>query len=163
MAEIVFEKGPGMNQNNEAKNKLLIGYYGLLQSLHLLTLARAGSLMLSGQDSPFPILPPTGGWAEQTLPFLFGLAAMDVLGIALAIVFSYQALFKGRQYRLLGILSLTIFITGAVVFAAGTYPSGAWSANPIAYWMMVVLFLPSGLLYLRLLTQNQHKKVPDAK
>lgn len=132
--------------------RLLIGYYGLLQSLHLLTLIRAGILLLSGANkSPFPILPPPGGWGEQTLPFMFGLGGMDVVGILLGVGFTYLALFKGKFIRRLGILSLTIFITGAIVFGAGTYPSGAWTAHPIAYWIMVALFSPSVILYIRLL------------
>jgi len=39
----------------------LIVYYGVLQTLHLLTLARAGLLILSGNPAPFPILPPPEG------------------------------------------------------------------------------------------------------
>lgn len=140
-----------MKKHNNHTTKILIAYYGLLQTAHLLTLARAGILMLSGQTAPFPILPPQGGWEMDTLPFLFGLAGMDVIGILLALLFAYRALFKEKSNQLLGILSLTIFITGAIVFGAGTFPSGAWASNPFAYWAMVVLFLPAGWLYIRLL------------
>lgn len=131
---------------------LLMGYYGLLQSLHLIALIRAGILLLSGANSsPFPILPPPGGWGEQTLPFMFGLGGTDVVGILLGVGFAYLALFKGKFIRRLGILSLTIFITGAIVFGAGTYPSGAWAAHPVAYWTMVALFSPSVILFILLL------------
>jgi len=129
----------------------LIGYYALLQITHLLTLARAGILILSGHASPFPILSPPGGWEPQTLPFMLGLAGMDIIAILLALVFAYQALFKGKMIRRLGILSLTIAFTGAIVFAVGTFPTGAWGAHPFAYWIMVILFIPAGWLYIRLL------------
>ncbi len=131
--------------------QLLLLYYGLLQTLHLLTLARAGLLIAGGNPAPFPILPPPQGWAEQTMPFLFGLAGTDVIGIILGIIFSYRAVVKEDTNHRLGILSLTIFITGAIVFGAGTFPSGAWAAHPIAYWAMVVLFLPCISLYFMLI------------
>ena len=130
---------------------ILIWYYAMLQILHLLTLGRAGILMLSGQESPFPILPPPGGWEAQTLPFMFGLGGMDVIAIILAFVFAYQSLIKRKITRRTGILSLTIAFTGALIFAAGTFPSGACGAHPLAYWIMVILFIPAGWLLIRLL------------
>lgn len=136
---------------NDLGLRILILYYDILQSLHLLTLARAGFLMLQGNLSPFPILPPPGGWEEQSMAFFFGLAGMDVIGIILGFIFTFQMLISGKVNRTLGLLSLTIFITGAVVFAAGTFPSGAWGAHPIAYGAMVVLFAPNILLFIYLL------------
>jgi len=144
-----------MTQESHRISKILIGYYGVLQSLHLLILIRAGILILTGQNFPFPILPPPDGWEAQTLPFMFGLAGTDIIGIIIGIIFAYLALVKGKFIRRLGILSLTIFITGAVVFGAGTYPSGAWGAHPFAYWIMVILFLPTAYLYLVLLSPNR--------
>ena len=131
--------------------KVLIAYYGLLQSLHLLVLLRAGIIFLQGGEAPFPILPPPYGWQDQSMPFMFGLAGMDLIGIVLGIIFSYQTIFKKKFTPLLGIISLIIFISGAVVFGAGTFPSGAWAAYPIAYWVMVVLFAPSPILLFKLL------------
>lgn len=129
----------------------LIAYYALLQLLHLATLARAGILILSGYRAPFPILPPPGGWEPQTLPFMLGLAGMDIIAIILALIFAYQSLIKKYFSRRTGILSLVIAFTGAIVFAAGTFPTGAWDAHPFAYWVMVVLFIPAGWLLIRLL------------
>lgn len=140
-----------MTQNTRHISKILSAYYGMLQTTHLLALTRAGLLMLSGQVAPFPILPPQGGWDAGAMPFLFGLAGMDVIGILLGLVFTYRMLFKKNFSLILGLLSLTIFISGAIVFAVGTFPSGAWNAYPFAYWIMVVLFLPAGWLYIRLL------------
>lgn len=143
-----------MKDNVSKQLKVLIAYYGILQSLHLLTLIRAGYMLLQGEPAPFPILPPPGGWEEQTMPFMIGLAGMDFLGIILGIYYSFKTLFKKEHKPLLGILSLTIFISGAVVFAAGTYPSGAWTAHPLSYWIMVILFAPVPFLYVKLLKSN---------
>ena len=138
-------------KNSREVPRGLITYYGLLQTLHLLVLIRAGIIFLQGGTAPFPILPPPAGWQEQSMAFMFGLAGMDVIGIILAIFFSYRTLNKGKFNPILGILSLTIFISGAVVFGAGTFSSGAWTANPISYWIMVTLFSPSPLLLIKLL------------
>jgi hypothetical protein len=135
--------------------KALTAYYGLLQSAHLLVLIYAGITLLGGRESPFPILPPPGGWQEQTMPFMLGLAGMDVIGILLGILFSFQSLVNKKFMPLLGIISLTIFISGAIIFAAGTYPSGAWAAHPLSYWIMVFLFAPSPVLYLKLLAKSR--------
>jgi len=140
-----------MKDNISKQLKVLIAYYGFLQSLHLLALIRAGFMLLQGEPAPFPILPPPGGWQEQTMPFMLGLAGMDVLGIFLGTFYSYQTISTSKHHRLLGILSLTIFISGAVIFAAGTFPSGAWAAHPFAYWAMVILFAPAPILYVKLL------------
>lgn len=88
------------------------------------------------------------------MPFLIGLGTTDAVGIIMGIVFALQMVIKGNFNRILGILSLTIFITGAIVFGIGTYPSGAWGLHPFAYWVMVALFTPSLFLYFRLLRQE---------
>jgi len=131
--------------------KFLIVYYGLLQSLHLLVLIRAGLMLMQGASAPFPILPPPGGWQEQTMPFMFGLAGMDVIGIILGIIFSFKAIIKAKFHPLMGIISLTILISGAIIFGAGTFPSSAWAAHPLSYWIMVILFAPVPYLYVKLL------------
>ena len=138
-----------MNKKNTPP-KVLIAYYGLLQTLHLLVLIRAGILLLQGGEAPFPILPPPEGWDQQSMAFMFGLAGMDVLGIILGIIFSYKILVKKQFMPVLGILSLTIFISGAVVFGAGTFPAGAWTAHPFAYWIMAALFTPAPILFFHL-------------
>ena len=143
-----------METKQKTRLRFLTAYYGVLQSLHLLTLAYAGLQILQGDPAPFPILPPHIGWTDQTMAFLYGLAGTDVVGILLGIFFATRAILKKDYKPRLGILSLTIFITGAIVFGAGTLPSGAWAAHPVAYWAMVVLFLPSVVLYY-LLLKNQ--------
>lgn len=138
--------------------KILILYYGILQTLHLLVLIRAGSILLLTDNFPFPILPPPGGWDNQAIHFMLGLGFTDTISILLGMLFSYQALFKNRFNRRLGVISLTSFFIGAVVFAFGTLPSGAWAAHPCAYGIMVILFLPSIGLYFWLLISNLKPK-----
>jgi hypothetical protein len=117
-------------------------------------LIRAGVILLLTKSFPFPILPPHGGWEGQAINFMLGLGGTDLIGILLGMSFAYLALFKQRFNRRLGVISLTIFFTGAVVFAVGTFPSGAWAAHPIAYGAMAVLFLPFVFLYTWLLRSN---------
>ncbi len=137
----------------ERTAQILILYYGLLQALHLLALLRAGILLLTTPKIPFPILPPPTGWQAQTWPFLLGLAGMDVIGIFLGILFAIRSHFKGVVDQKMGLISLTIFISGAIVFAAGTFPSGAWSKHPLAYWSMMFMFIPCLFLYFKLITR----------
>lgn len=137
----------GWMLKNDRILKKLILYYGGLQSLHLLVLVRAGMLLLSGQNSPFPALPPSIGWQDQAWPFMLALAGMDVFAILLALIFAYQALQKNKTIYLVGVLSLTIFISGAIIFAFGTFFAGAWQSHPIEYGIMVILFLPTPVLY----------------
>ena len=138
--------------------KILIGYYGLLQTLHLLVLIRAGTILLFEDGYPFPILPPPGGWDPQTMPFLIGLGVTDSIGILLGILFAVQLFAKRRFNRRIGVISLTIFITGAIVFAIGTIANAAWAAHPLAYGGMAVLFLPTPILYFWLLVSNLRRK-----
>ena len=146
---------------NKKKSPLLLtlsAYYGVLQCLHFLILLRAGILLFFYQTVPFPILPPQGGWNPQTLPFMFGLAGIDTIGILLGILFAFKTVFKTSIQPVLGLTSLTIFISGALVFSAGTLPSGAWAAHPISYAAMAILFLPIPLLYIKLLSVKTNPK-----
>ena len=143
-----------MAQHKPKLIQFLIAYYGLLQTLHLLVLIRAGAILFLDGRLPFPVLPPPNGWENQTIGFMFGLAATDIVGITLGVVFAWQALFRDRFNRRLGVISLTIFITGAIVFGIGTFPSGAWAAHPCAYGTMVFLFIPTVILYIWLLRSN---------
>lgn len=143
-----------MAQHKPKLIQLLIAYYGLLQTLHLCVLLRAGAILFFDGRFPFPVLPPSGGWGDQTIGFMFGLAATDIVGILLGMVFAWQTLLRDRFNRRLGVISLTMFITGAIVFGFGTIPSGAWAAHPCAYGMMAVVFIPAVILYIWLLRSN---------
>ncbi len=137
-------------KNNNFQRNLTI-YYGVLQSAHLLTLIRAGLIILQTGELPFPAPSPTGGWTPQAMPFLVGMGVVDALAISLALVFVYQSIVRKNELPLIGIISMTIAIASAVLFAVGTFPSGAWSAHPLAYGLMVVLFAPVIPLYFMLL------------
>jgi hypothetical protein len=152
-----------MDLSNKPFIRTLIAYYGILQSLHLVVLVRAGTILLIQGRFPFPILPPPSGWDPQVIPFMLGLGTTDLAGILLGLFFVYRALITGACYRRHGVISLTIFITGAIVFAFGTLPSGAWGAHPIAYGSMAVLFAPTILLFIQLLRSNITKKCPEIK
>jgi len=143
------------------KLQVAILYYGVLQSLHLLILLRAGILLLTTSTIPFPILPPSNGWQAQTWPFLLGLAGMDVIGILLGIIFAVRSKLKGVVDQKLGLISLTIFFSGAIIFAAGTFPSGAWAQHPIAYWGMAFLFFPCTYLFFQLITMPLENESPN--
>lgn len=149
-----------MPQDSHKWVKILIGFYGLLQSLHLLVLIRAGAILLFEGGFPFPILPPRGGWTPQTIPFLVGLGITDSIGILLGMIFAVQFFAKKRLNRRLGVISLTIFITGAFVFAIGTLINDAWAAHPLAYVSMAVVFLPTPFLFYWLLVSNLRRKMP---
>jgi hypothetical protein len=86
--------------------------------------------------------------------FLVGLGITDSVGILLGMIFAVQFLTKRRFNRRLGVISLTTFITGAIVFAIGTLVNGAWAAHPLAYGSMAILFLPVPFLYYWLLVSN---------
>lgn len=89
------------------------------------------------------------------MAFLYGLAGVDLVAIIMGIFFAGRWLVRGQFNPLLGILSLTIAIPSAIIFAAGTATSGAWQVHPFAYWVMVVLFIPAGILHLLLLMHNE--------
>jgi len=120
----------------------LILYYGILQSVHLLALLRAGYLFSRLNRMPFPAPPPPGGWAPQTVPFLIGMGLVDAVAIILALIFAYMWLSRRQLLARLGLISLTIAGASAAIFAIGTFAGGAWAAHPLAYGVMVILFAP---------------------
>lgn len=147
-----------MNENSPSGAlRYLIGYYGVLQSCHLISLVRAGLFLLQGRGVPFPAPPPPGGWSEFALPFLLGMGLVDVFAIGLGLLFVYR-LFVHQDLRItLGIISLTTAISSGVVYLVGTLPSGAWDANPWGYLIVLVLFGPIIPLYFSLLRKGSVK------
>ena len=120
----------------------LAGYYGILQTIHLFFLGRAGIILLKTGKVPFPASPPPGGWSKEVLPYLMGMAAADVIAILLGIYFVYFLLIKKTIKPLVGIISLTIALSSGVVYLIGTLPSGAWSHNPVSYLIVFLAFSP---------------------
>ena len=95
------------------------------------------------------------------MPFLVGLGITDSIGSLLGMIFTAHFFIKMRFNRRLGVISLTIFITGAIVFAIGTLINGAWTAHPLAYGSMAILFFPTPFLYYWLLVSNLRRVPPE--
>lgn len=141
--------------------KILAGYYGVLQSLHLGSLARAGLIVLRGGELPFPAPPPPGGWPSPSLPFLLGMGVVDVFAILLGLAFVYRLCVKGAIDGLLGTISLTIALASGVLYLIGTLPSGAWEANLGAYLIVLAVFSPVVPLYWVLLNYLTRQEAQD--
>ena len=120
----------------------LVAYYGVLQTFHLIFLSRAGLLLISGGQVPFPASPPPGGWTGSTLPFLLGMGAVDVIAASLGVYFSLKFFFQERLDQRIGWISLSIALSSGVIYLFGTLPSGAWQANLISYLIVVLFFSP---------------------
>jgi hypothetical protein len=137
-----------MNKGVGKAVRLFAGYYGVLQSLHLLSLARAGWIVLNGGEMPFPAPPPPGGWPASSLPFLLGMGISDVVAIVLGLIFVYQLFIKSEFKGILGVISLTIALVGGVGYLVGTLPSGAWQTHLLAYLVVLLVFSPIIPLYI---------------
>lgn len=131
---------------------LLTGYYGLLQISHLLTLIWAGSALLRTGQVPFPAQPPTGGWQAQALPFLLAMGVLDAAAAGLGVYFAFSWHIHGRWKARMGLVSTTMALTSAGIFAAGTGAAGVWLLYPLSYFGMLVLSLPAFPLFWILLT-----------
>lgn len=135
--------------------RFLTGYYGILQSIHLLLLTRAGWFLLQGRAIPFPAPPPPGGWSGSALPFLLGMGLVDLFAIGLGLDFVYKYFLQDRLLIKLGLISLTAALSSGLIYLIGTFPSGAWQANPVAYLVVVVFFGPIVPFYFLLLREIQ--------
>ena len=137
--------------------KYLAGYYGILQSFHIFFLGRAGLTLLQTGIVPFPASPPPGGWAPSVLPFMMGMAAADLIAACLGIFFAFSLLAKGELKPLVGIISLTIALSSAIVYLFGTLPAGAWMHNPLSYLIVILAFSPIIPLYFLLVRETNRK------
>ena len=133
------------------RNKVLIGYYGMLQCMHLLFLARAVVVYFSDGRMPFPASPPLAGWSDQVFPFFIGMGLVDAIAASLGIYFAYCVIFVKTRSLLSGLISLTAAFSSALIFLVGTLPSGAWNQNLYEYLILVMIFCPAILLYIRVL------------
>ena len=137
-----------MNENTSKQGfRFLVGYYGVLQSFHLILLTRAGWFLLNGRGIPFPAPPPSGGWTESALPYLLGMGIVDVFAIVLGLIFVYIFFTREKVQFPIGLISLTAACSSGIVYLIGTIPSGAWGANPLAYLAVLLLFSPVLPLY----------------
>ena len=138
-----------MSIQNQYSRRLtfLAGYYGILQSLHLIMLARAGLIFLLSGNIPYPALPPAAGWTPQELPYLMGMGALDAGAACLGVFAAYSFIKNDRFVARYWVLSMGIALTSAILFTVGTLPSGAWIDHPIAYGSLVIFFSPLFLLF----------------
>lgn len=127
--------------------KSLIGWYGLLQAVHLIVLIRAAAIFLSTGVVPFPALPPAAGWSPQAVHFLVGNAIIDLFNIVIAFIFIYGYFTNSSWHSCLGVLNLTATLFSSAIFAYGTLMNGAWAAHPAEYITMAALFLPVIVLF----------------
>lgn len=137
--------------------RLLTGYYGVLQSIHLVLLARAGWYLFQKQPLPFPASPPPGGWPGPALPYLLGMGIVDVFAIGLGLLFAYIFFIRKEINIVLGLSSLTAALSSGVVYLVGTIPSGAWGENPLSYLAVLLLFSPVLPLYYSLVRHALRK------
>jgi len=126
-------------------------YYAILQLCHLTLLMRGTFMYLSGRQIPFPAQPPVGGWAIETIPFLLGMGAVDALAAGLAIYGGWSLIARGEFLVKLWVISLTIALVSAIVYCFGTFPSGAWGANPLGYGILAIVFAPLFVFYVCLM------------
>lgn len=119
-----------------------LGYYGILQSAHLLSLVRAGYLYLTWGSMPFPAPPPDPGWQAQVVPFLLAMGAVDGAAALIGLLTAFQYFVRGNLLLKPLLVSLLIAVTSAGIFAVGTIFSGAWAAHPLQYLLLGVLFSP---------------------
>ena len=131
---------------NKSFYTILITWFGFIQGLHFLALLRAMIIYSKTALLPFPALPPVNGWSAQAEYFLIGNGIIDALNIILSLTFAY-GYFKSKAWAWkAGLISLTILLYSAAIFAYATINADAWSAHPFAYWSMAILYAPIFIL-----------------
>lgn len=121
--------------------RVLIGWFGLFQTIHILVNLRALAQFKRGQDT-FPANPPEDGWADETQATFTGMAGIDTVAgiITLAFIFDYHR--DGELWPWLGTIALTIANYSATIYSFPTREAGAWDDHPLAYWGLYVAYLP---------------------
>lgn len=132
----------GMISQRDRAYCALVGYFGVLQAVHLAALLGSVRVWLTSATLGPLAPPPMDGWSEQITIFLLGNGLLDALiapaGIAFAIGHRRRAAWAGW----LGSVALTGSLYSAGLFAFGTLAAGAWSAHPLDYALITALFLP---------------------
>ena len=130
---------------------ILARYYAVLQLFHLTFLTRAAILYNSTGRIPFPAQPAGSSWAVETVPFLFGMGAVDAVAAGMALYAGWKLFFKSRFQTPLWVISLNTAMTSALIFCFGTVPSGAWQAHLLGYGVLAIVFSPLFVFYVLLM------------
>jgi hypothetical protein len=126
----------------------LVAYYGVLQAVHLIVLGFGLVQYIRCGTIGFPAPAPPAGWSDHAEAFLLGNGFLDAIigGAALVYVIAF---FKKEPWSgILGIGCLTASLCSGVFFVFGTVVSGAWSAHPVNYITLLLVFTPIVLLFL---------------
>ena len=136
-----------MNPSSNAI-RILTGYYGLYQAVHIIVNTRGTWLLTSGAELDFPAPPPSGGWPLEVVHLMVIIGILDLLN-AIASLFFVRAYFKQEPTTFwLGNLTLTVSVYAFGLYVYWTYASGAWSGVGLwAYVFVAVTFLPILVLW----------------
>ena len=135
-------------------SRWLVGYFGIIQFLHFITLVRAGWYYLQTGSLGFPAPPPLDGWPTSAIPFLLAMGFTDAILIIISEIF-VLGFFKQKAWAMkIGLVALSGAIATALVFAVGTMPSGAWLVHPAGYGILCVLFAPFLVLFIQLIKNS---------
>lgn len=120
----------------------LAGYYGFLQSVHLVVLALGLVRLLRSGTLGFPAPPPSGGWSLQAQAFLVGNGVLDAFIAIAALIYTFGFFTRKPWSGTLGLICVTASLCSGAFFVFGTVSSGAWQAHPVNYIGLVLVFLP---------------------
>ena len=129
-------------QPNDGTSKILVVWYGLYQVGHILV---NGTYLLKPGAPPFA--PPEEGWSRQTVAFMNGMAAADLVNAILSVVFVSGFLRQARWHVWLGTVTLTVSMYAATVFTYGSVAAGAWNAQALQYLWLYIPFIPVVVLF----------------
>jgi hypothetical protein len=139
----------------------LVAYYGVLQVVHLIVLGFGLVHYIRQGTIGYPAPAPPAGWSDQAEAFLLGNGFLDAIisGVALVYVMTY---FKKTPWsEFLGIGCLTASLCSGIFFVFGTVVSGAWSAHPVNYTGLTLVFTPMVLLFL-LTVRSALRTIPSS-
>lgn len=126
--------------------RVLVNYYGVLQTFHILALVGSGLWWFQNGDLGVLALPPQGGWTDQALHFLIATGLFDFVIAVSSIFFVLSYRKDGESADVLGAVALTGSLYSAVIYLYGTLLSGAWSEHILIYGLIAIVFAPMVLL-----------------
>ncbi|MGE5682382.1 MAG: hypothetical protein ACM34K_16055 [Bacillota bacterium] len=136
-----------MRNLNSSFTRVLVAWYGIFQIIHLVSLIRAAIALFQGGSFTFPALPPRNGWQPQAAYFLLGMGIIDTFNIIISLIFVYGYFTYARWRLTFGVLTLTVMMYSALIFAFGTIFTGAWKDNFVSYTILLIAFIPVIILY----------------